>query len=135
MANSSTVPAHGASVARTRSRFKARDATTDSNVVTVEITVAANQPPYCSEDFSFEAEPGQVTNFNPADYYSDEGEPVCWDPDYGELTFTLAGPPAHGTVSGYQADTGFGYGPAAGYAGPDSFTFRASDGDRGLGAS
>jgi hypothetical protein len=49
-----------------------------------------------------------------------------FDPEDGALTFSIASPPAHGTVSGIaSAPT---YQPSANYNGPDSFTFRVSDG-------
>src|SRR5690606_6345276 len=40
------------------------------------------------------------------------------------LTYAIAGAPAHGTISGLDASTGaLTYTPAAGYVGPDQFTF------------
>jgi MYXO-CTERM domain-containing protein len=45
----------------------------------------------------------------------------------GPLAAEIADAPAHGTVE-VQADGGFRSPPAAGYAGDDSFTYRASDG-------
>ena len=49
------------------------------------------------------------------------------DPEGDTLTYTIATPPAHGTLS---AGTGGvrTFTPAAGYSGADSFTFRVSDG-------
>ena len=45
------------------------------------------------------------------------------------LTFAIAAAPAHGALSGFNAATGaFTYTPTAGYFGPDSFTFTATDG-------
>ncbi|MEW6434877.1 MAG: cadherin-like domain-containing protein [Myxococcota bacterium] len=48
------------------------------------------------------------------------------DPDGDALTFTVVGMPAHGTVTGTPPDVT--YTPMADYHGPDSFTFKASDG-------
>jgi hypothetical protein len=52
----------------------------------------------------------------------------CNDADVGDtLTYSVVTPPGHGTV----VDNGDGsatYTPAAGYAGPDTFTFKANDG-------
>ena len=50
------------------------------------------------------------------------------DPD-GEhaLTAVLVSGPAHGTLT-LNADGSFTYTPDANYSGPDSFTYRASDG-------
>jgi hypothetical protein len=45
----------------------------------------------------------------------------------GSLSAVLVANAAHGTVN-LGATGGFTYTPAAGYAGPDSFTYRASDG-------
>ena len=45
------------------------------------------------------------------------------------LTFAIGTHPAHGAISGFQPATGaLTYTPTAGYAGPDQFTFTASDG-------
>jgi Big-like domain-containing protein len=49
------------------------------------------------------------------------------DADAGDsLTYSIVGGPAHGTLSGSGASRT--YTPAAGYSGPDSFTFKANDG-------
>ncbi len=48
------------------------------------------------------------------------------DPDGDPLTYAVASPPAHGTLSGTAPN--LTYTPAAGYTGADSFTFTASDG-------
>jgi Bacterial Ig domain len=109
--------------------FKARDATAESSPVSIEITVEANRPPQCPPEFSFDAEPGPETAFDPAYWDDEEADSACSDPEYADLSFTVADPPAHGTLSDYDVFTGFRYRPAAGYSGADSFTFRASDGD------
>lgn len=50
------------------------------------------------------------------------------DPDPGQqLTFSIVSQPAHGTVE-TDGSASATYTPDAGYSGPDSFTFRASDG-------
>jgi VCBS repeat-containing protein len=49
------------------------------------------------------------------------------DDDAGTLTSTVVDQPDHGTVD-TQPDGSFDYTPDANYNGPDSFTFRASDG-------
>jgi len=48
------------------------------------------------------------------------------DPDNDPLTYAIASQPAHGTLSGSAPHVT--YTPAAGYTGPDSFTFIANDG-------
>lgn len=46
------------------------------------------------------------------------------------LTFAIIQQPSHGTLSGFNAATGeVVYTPAAGYNGPDSFTFQVTDDD------
>ena len=52
------------------------------------------------------------------------------DPDLDTLTYSVLAGPAHGALSG--APPNLTYTPASGYSGPDSFTFRASDGRGGL---
>ena len=49
------------------------------------------------------------------------------DPDGTALTFAVAGPPAHGTLSGTAPS--LTYTPAANFHGTDSFTFTADDGE------
>ena len=49
------------------------------------------------------------------------------DADGDALTSILVAPPAHGALS-LAADGGFSYTPVAGYAGTDSFTYKANDG-------
>jgi Ca2+-binding RTX toxin-like protein len=51
---------------------------------------------------------------------------VATDADCDLLTYSIVTPPAHGALTGSGADRA--YTPAADYNGPDSFTFRASDG-------
>jgi hypothetical protein len=48
------------------------------------------------------------------------------DPEGTALTATLVTAPAHGTVT-LAADGSFTYEPAAGYTGPDQFTYKATD--------
>lgn len=52
------------------------------------------------------------------------------DPEGANLTATLVSGPLHGTVT-INSDGSFTYVPATGYAGPDSFSYRASDGALG----
>ncbi|TDN93079.1 choice-of-anchor L domain-containing protein [Microbacterium sp. BK668] len=48
------------------------------------------------------------------------------DADGDDLTYAIVGQPAHGVLTGTPPN--LIYTPAAGYSGPDSFTFRANDG-------
>ncbi|PYM89215.1 MAG: hypothetical protein DME04_26975, partial [Candidatus Rokuibacteriota bacterium] len=50
------------------------------------------------------------------------------DADSDTLSAIGASGPAHGTLTTFNADGSFTYTPTAGYAGPDSFTYRANDG-------
>ena len=47
------------------------------------------------------------------------------DEDHDPLIYAILAPPAHGTLSGVAPNVS--YTPAAGYHGPDSFTFKAND--------
>ncbi|MBA2480826.1 MAG: tandem-95 repeat protein, partial [Planctomycetes bacterium] len=49
------------------------------------------------------------------------------DPDDAQLLASLVAAPLHGVLD-LAADGGFSYLPAAGYAGPDAFSYRTSDG-------
>ncbi len=49
------------------------------------------------------------------------------DVDSDPLTYTIVTPPAHGTLTGTESSPT--YTPNAGYAGPDSFTYLANDGN------
>ncbi len=76
-----------------------------------------NRPPACAE--------GSVS--------TPVGVPVsasvaCTDPEGTALTYSVVAGPSHGTLSPIGPDGRFTYTPAAGYVGPDSFTFTASDG-------
>lgn len=52
------------------------------------------------------------------------------DPDLDALTFAVATPPAHGSLSG--AAPNLIYTPSAGYSGPDAFTFSVDDSRGGV---
>ncbi len=96
--------------------YKANDGTADSNTATVTVTVnPVNDAPV--------ADAQSVT--------TDEDTPVAItltgsDVDGDALTFAIATPPAHGTLSGSAPN--LTYTPEADYSGPDSFTFTVNDG-------
>ena len=88
---------------------------TDSGLISITVTsvpdppVAADQSINVTEDIAFD---GTVTAF---------------DGDGDVLTYAVDTQPLHGTLSLTAATGAFTYTPAAGYNGPDSFIFTASD--------
>ena len=96
--------------------FRASDGVNESNVATVSITVnPGNDPPVASPNSAILAE----------DSFAMVGLPAT-DFDGDPLTYSVVTPPAHGALSG--SGNSRTYTPAANYHGPDSFTFKASDG-------
>ncbi len=96
--------------------FTASDASTSSAPATVSLTVTGvNDAPVATAGSKTTAEetPVQITL-------------AGTDPDGDELTYAIATPPAHGSLS-TVADGKVTYTPDANYAGADSFTFTASD--------
>ena len=96
--------------------FRANDGTVNSNTATISITVnAVNVAPVAQ---------AQSVSTN-------ENTPLpitltATDADGDSLTYSVVGNPSHGSLTGSAPD--LTYTPAAGYSGPDSFTFRANDG-------
>ena len=94
--------------------FSASNGFYQSNVATVSITVtAANQPPVANSQ--------TLTSYGGA-------LPItltATDAENEPLTYTILTQPGHGALSGTPPSVV--YTPAAGYNGPDSFTFQASD--------
>jgi hypothetical protein len=96
--------------------FKANDGALDSNVATVSITVnAVNDPPVADNQSKNVVE-------NTATQITLTGTDV----EGTALTYAIVAQPAHGTLSGSAPNVT--YTPQVNYEGPDSFTFRASDG-------
>ncbi len=97
--------------------FKANDGQVDSNTATVSLTVTAvNDAPTATAG---SASGGQGTVIS--------GQLAASDIDSPTLTYSLVTGPQHGTVS-VNAAGAFQYTPSANYTGPDSFTFKANDG-------
>ncbi len=96
--------------------FIVNDGSTDSAIATVSITIIGiNDPPI--------ATPQSVeTNVDTALPITLSGMDIENNP----LTFSVESDPDHGILSGIAPD--LTYTPAAGYSGPDSFTFIANDG-------
>ncbi len=101
--------------------FKADDGEADSNSATVSITVqlAHNRSPielYAQSVTVAFNTPKAITL-------------TAFDPDRGPqaLTYSIVSAPQHGTLTG--TPPGVTYTPDTGYSGPDSFTFKANDGE------
>ncbi|MFQ5968526.1 MAG: Ig-like domain-containing protein [Acidimicrobiia bacterium] len=95
--------------------FKANDGVLDSNLGTVTMTVAPNNPPT--------ADPQSVTTAE------DTPKAITLtgsDLDSDPLTFTVLSQPANGTLSGTAPN--LTYAPKADFNGSDSFTFKVNDG-------
>src|SRR5205823_3388013 len=96
--------------------YKANDGALNSNIATVAIAVAAvNDPPVANAQ-------SVTTNQDTAKAISLTATDVDGDP----LSYAVVAAPTHGTLSGVAPN--LTYTPAAGYFGPDSFTFKANDG-------
>jgi len=96
--------------------YKANDGALNSNIATVAITVAAvNDPPVATAQ-------SVTTNQDTAKAMT----LTASDVDGDSLTYAVVTAPTHGTLSGVAPN--LTYTPAAGYFGPDSFTFKANDG-------
>jgi hypothetical protein len=95
--------------------FKANDGQADSAPAIVTLSINnPNDPPAASNDTLSTAEDTTLTLTLRAT-----------DPDGDELGYTIATPPAHGTLSGIAPN--LIYTPAPDYFGTDSFTFTARD--------
>jgi VCBS repeat-containing protein len=102
--------------------YKANDGTADSNVATVTITVnPVNDAPTAVADIYSVDEDQTLTVPAPGVLGNDT------DVDSPTLTAVQGTGPSHGTLT-LNANGSFSYTPAANYNGPDSFTYRASDG-------
>jgi VCBS repeat-containing protein len=101
--------------------YRANDGASDSNVATVSIAVTpVNDGPTSSPDSYFGRGGAMLIVDAPGVLANDADQDNA-------LTAVIVSEPAHGTVS-LNADGGFTYTPAAGFSGPDSFTYQATDG-------
>ncbi|HZI20287.1 MAG TPA: Ig-like domain-containing protein [Pyrinomonadaceae bacterium] len=102
--------------------FKVNDGKADSNLATVSINVTpVNDAPAAADDAYPVVGDLSLSAAAPGVLANDA------DVEGGALTAAAASGPAHGTLA-LNANGSFVYTPAAGYVGPDSFTYRASDG-------
>ncbi len=103
--------------------YTASDGIHDSNVATVAITVTSvdDLPVADPQDVSTPEDTAVEITLT-----GDDGDPETVQ----TLTFALGTPPAHGTLSGFDPQTGaVTYTPSADYFGADSFTFTVNDGE------
>jgi VCBS repeat-containing protein len=102
--------------------YRATDGTIGSNVIIVGITVnAVNDAPSATNDAYSTNEDTALTISAPGVLSNDS------DVDGNALTAALVSGPSHGTVT-LNSNGSFSYTPATNYSGPDSFSYRASDG-------
>ncbi len=100
--------------------FRANDGAVNSTLAVVTITVTpVNDPPTASDSAATTGGGVAVQIVLGAS-----------DPEGDALTYAIVAGPTHGTL-GPVGGNRVVYTPAAGYSGPDAFTFRASDGDVG----
>ena len=103
-------------------QFKANDGQLDSATATVSITVTdVNHAPVANNDSASTTQDQSVT----VSVLTNDT-----DADNDLLTVTGTSTPAHGTTV-VNAGASVTYTPAAGYSGPDSFTYTVSDGNGG----
>ena len=97
--------------------FKVSDGSLDSNTATVNINVQNEQP--VADDKQITVSKNTQRSFTL----------TAADPNHDPLTYTIVTTPSHGTIA--PSGTGLPsrtYAPTTGYQGPDSFTFKVSDG-------
>ncbi|GLX70291.1 tandem-95 repeat protein [Paenibacillus glycanilyticus] len=97
--------------------FKANDGSVDSNNAMITITVTpVNDAPTADASSNTTTEDTSVNGSVTGD-----------DVEQSELTYTVATPPAHGTLT-LDPDGHYTYTPEPNFNGTDSFTFKANDG-------
>jgi CSLREA domain-containing protein len=106
--------------------YRANDGEADSAVATVSLAVACvNDAPVANDD-SYNATEDTALSVNAANGVLANDTDV----DAGEtLTAVLVSGPVHSASFTLDADGSFDYTPNANYCGPDSFTYRANDGE------
>ena len=109
--------------------YKASDGQTNSAVATVSLTVLqVNHPPVAADDSYSTTENTVLTVAAPGVLGNDS------DPDGDVLNAVLVSPSSHGSLTLYSTGR-FVYTPAHDYTGPDSFTYKANDGQADSGVA
>ncbi|HEY3052840.1 MAG TPA: Ig-like domain-containing protein [Thermoanaerobaculia bacterium] len=103
--------------------YRANDGSANSNIATVTINITpVNDPPVANND-------AYSTNSNtPLNVAAPGVLGNDTDPDSPTLTAVLVSGPAHAASFALNANGSFSYTPTAGFAGTDSFTYKANDG-------
>src|SRR5206468_245490 len=109
------------SPARRSSALSASDGSTSATATASIIVRPVNDPPVAGDDSYATDEDVALTIAAPGVLANDS------DLDGDALTATVVTGPSHGLLT-LNSDGSFTYIPAANYNGPDSFTYRASDG-------
>ena len=108
--------------------FRVSDGQSVSNTATVSIQVQPlNDPPGAVAD-AYSAVAGNLLTVSAPGVLGNDS-----DVDSGSLQAQLVTPPAHGSLT-LNSNGSFSYAPSAGYAGPDSFSYVAFDGQANSGA-
>jgi VCBS repeat-containing protein len=102
--------------------YRANDGSLNSNIATVSLTInPGNTAPVAAADTYATYQETALAVAAPGVLANDT------DAQSNPLTAVLSAGPIHGTLI-LNPNGSFSYSPAAGYTGPDSFTYRASDG-------
>jgi VCBS repeat-containing protein len=102
--------------------YQASDGSLLSNTATVTVTVAPNTSPAAVNDSYTASENNALSENAAAGVLANDS-----DPDGDSLTAVLASQPTHGSLT-FNSNGSFTYTPQSGFAGADSFNYRASDG-------
>src|SRR5262249_28876582 len=102
--------------------YEASDGSLASSVATVSITVSAEDRPPAAADDSYSTSEDTTLNVAAPGVLGNDT-----DVDSPSLTAILVTGPAHGSLT-FHPDGSFSYTPSLNYNGPDSFSYRAIDG-------